>query len=82
MLQEFGSRDIRIFGEGWYPHFFPQYRLNKSNASVRVMVEIRQDGRVVGQSPPIHEKIVRMDRIDNGVFSCGLVPPMNNAMIE
>jgi hypothetical protein len=46
------------------------------------MVKICQNSRIMGQSPPIHEEIVRMDWINDGVFSCGLIPPMNNAMIQ
>jgi hypothetical protein len=46
------------------------------------VVKICQDGGVMGQSPPIDEKIIGMDWIDDGILGCSLIPPMNNAVIE
>jgi hypothetical protein len=46
------------------------------------MMKIRQDGGVMCQSPPIDKKIIGVDRIDDGILGCGLIPPMDNAMIE
>jgi hypothetical protein len=37
---------------------------------------------MMGQSLPIHKDNVRIDWIDDEVFICDLIPPMNNAMIQ
>jgi hypothetical protein len=82
MPQECCARNFLIFGEGRNPHFFAQYWLDKSDTSVRVVVEICHDARVMGQSPPIQEEIVGVDLGVDWVVGCGLIPSVNNAMIE
>jgi hypothetical protein len=64
------------------PFFLAGFDLDKSRATIRVMVGIGPIGRPMEQSPRTHSEVVRVHVFMDRAVDGGLVPSINDAMVE